>query len=364
MSNVVFVFGAGASRQVGAPIMEDFLDTADQLWRTGTVDSVRECFELVFKAIGKLQLVHSKSQLDIKNIEAVFAAFEMAKTINRFPNYNSEDIDNLIQSMKVLIVKTLEHTIPFPVIDKSITIPSPYRDFTDLILFFRERAKPPLSVSIITFNYDIVVDFSLFSSGFSIDYSLGDPCPVNSLPLLKLHGSINWANCIECKNVIPWKFDEYQKKYSFQLLGNPAAALIPIGSQLTKFEHCGTRVDSTPVIIPPTWNKTEYHRTLSKVWSRAAHELSDAENIFVIGYSLPETDLFFHYLYSLGTVGDVPFKRFWVFNPDESGKVENRFSKMLGSGALDRFKYFPINFSEALPEIKKAFEGKTFKRAI
>jgi hypothetical protein len=38
------------------------------------------------------------------------------------------------------------------------------------------------------------------------------------------------------------------------------------------------------------------------VWRTAAQHLSEAEHIFIIGYSLPETDQFFRYLYGLGTV--------------------------------------------------------------
>ena len=73
--------------------------------------------------------------------------------------------------------------------------------------------------------------------------------------------------------------------------------------------------------------KTEYHNSLSIVWKKAAQLLSEAENIFVIGYSLPESDSFFRYLYGLGTVGDFMLKRFWIFDPDQSGAVKSRFEE-------------------------------------
>ena len=33
MSDIVFILGAGASRQAGAPLMNDFIDTAESLLR-------------------------------------------------------------------------------------------------------------------------------------------------------------------------------------------------------------------------------------------------------------------------------------------------------------------------------------------
>ena len=93
---------------------------------------------------------------------------------------------------------------------------------------------------------------------------------------------------------------------------------------------------------------------IKPVWERAAAELRQAESIFVIGYSLPETDGFFKMLYALGTVG-VPLQRFWLFDPDESGAVEKRFRGMLGSGALPRFRSHRDVFAGAIRTIKSAF---------
>jgi hypothetical protein len=111
-----------------------------------------------------------------------------------------------------------------------------------------------------------------------------------------------------------------------------------------------------PVLVPPTWNKADSHRALEKVWSLAAHELSGAENIFVIGYSMPETDSFFRHLYALGTVGGIMLRRFWVFNPNHS--VERRFHDLLGPGAEDRFEFNPgghNTFSDAINYLLSVF---------
>ena len=60
---------------------------------------------------------------------------------------------------------------------------------------------------------------------------------------------------------------------------------LKLASQLhtSGLTHCNETIDPVPVIVPPTWNKTDYNQALGHVWRRAARELSDAENIIVIG---------------------------------------------------------------------------------
>jgi hypothetical protein len=79
MSRVVAVLGAVASRQAGAPLMADFLDIAADLRRRGEVKEAQDLFDAVFEGISRLQQVHSKAQLDLHNIESIFASFEMAR---------------------------------------------------------------------------------------------------------------------------------------------------------------------------------------------------------------------------------------------------------------------------------------------
>ncbi len=79
MADTVFILGAGASKEAGAPLMGEFLDVAHNLWKTE--GSTMPAFETVFRGISRLQQVHSKAKLDIQNVESVFAAFEMAKTL-------------------------------------------------------------------------------------------------------------------------------------------------------------------------------------------------------------------------------------------------------------------------------------------
>jgi len=88
----------------------------------------------------------------------------------------------------------------------------------------------------------------------------------------------------------------------------------------------------------------------------AAVVLSQSENIFVIGYSLPSTDSFFRYLYALGSQSKTLIQRFWVFDPDKHGKVEARFREMIGQGIEGKFVFHKVGFRDAIPIMKEAIQ--------
>src|SRR5690606_2496781 len=109
-----FILGAGASKDCGAPLMNEFLDTASRLLSINDVNGKNEDFVRVFKAISSLQAVHSKSQIDLNNIESIFTALEIANVLQKLPGFKPEEIPLAIASLKELIVVTLERTIDFP----------------------------------------------------------------------------------------------------------------------------------------------------------------------------------------------------------------------------------------------------------
>lgn len=358
MSNVVFILGAGASKQSGAPLMANFLDVASDLLRSNSVEEKRKEFECVFNAIGALQAVHSKAQLDLNNIESIFTVLELGKVIQRVPGLTAGEIDVAIASLKELIVRTLEVRMRFPVDQGYIGIPKPYKSFGELLKYLQQEAFPTQTASVISFNYDVGVDMAMYREGLGPDYiieKINGSYP--SLPLLKLHGSINWATDKKSRVIRPLHLANYFKYYRYQGFSESSDLSVPIGSQLgeyfKKFESI--EVENEPVIVPPSWNKADYHSTLSNVWAAAAQHLSEAEQIFIIGYSLPETDSFFRHLYALGSVGSSPLRRIAVFNPDESGVTKERFEALLGPAAKARYEYHAITFSDAISQIKRMF---------
>jgi hypothetical protein len=336
MSEFVFVLGAGASRFAGAPLMGDFLERAETLFGSSLE------YKQVAKAISGLQSAHSKAHLDLYSLESVFGAFEMARLVGtRLPGFDTDEaLLKLIGAMKTVISTTLEDSIKFPISEYHVRPIPEYQQFVDILIRLNNGAQGGYRCSVITFNYDLVMDFTMAAAQRGYDYCLSNAQPVH-MPLLKLHGSINWSSCTKCNAIVPCEFGKYLGP--MQTFQSPAFVHLKT-SELSRSRHCGEPIEAMPVIVPPTWNKTDYNRSLAPVWRRAARELSDAENIIVIGYSLPETDAFFRYLYTLGSIGERLIKRFCLFDPDPNGAVRARFENLLGKAVEKRFRFRPLEF--------------------
>src|SRR5437899_1949648 len=134
MSRTVFILGAGASKLAGAPLMHEFLDVADDLRHAKEPGETFDDFELVFRAIYALRPAYANANVDLSNnIESVFAAFEMARLIRQLGNL-----------------------------------------FADLL---KNISKPgdrnPNTASVLTFNYDLCIDYALHFNSIHSNYCLG-----------------------------------------------------------------------------------------------------------------------------------------------------------------------------------------------
>ncbi|HDY67570.1 MAG TPA: hypothetical protein ENH85_07255 [Candidatus Scalindua sp.] len=87
--------------------------------------------------------------------------------------------------------------------------------------------------------------------------------------LLKLHGSTNWYYSAT-------KEKTFEQIYLF------------IGSKEER-----ELKDLIPMIIPPVLDKTGFfkHSTIKSMWNEAKNLLKEARKVYIIGYSIPQTDL-------------------------------------------------------------------------
>jgi hypothetical protein len=358
VSDTVFIFGAGASAETGAPVMSNFLDVARDLYLSGRIDPLHAgSFKKVFRGIAALSDVYAKATIDTDNLETVFAAFEMAQLFDRLPrrSFTPNELADLTIAFKDVIVRTLEDSILLPVSGSagSWTIEPP-NGYHALIQMLRQPEDPVRRHTFITFNYDLALDYTFRWHDIRIDYGLNER-RTEGLPLvLKLHGSTNWTKCDNCTCGVG-VMDLHE------IIGKPRAVSAAIdvvnnvgrikaADLMRTFAHCNDTSKSTgePLLVPPTWSKAEHHRGLATVWRHAADELATARNIIVIGYSLPESDAFFRYLYALGSVSDTRLERFWVIDRDASGGVADRFRALLGGAARPRFEFFPFKFGHVV----------------
>jgi hypothetical protein len=346
----VFVLGAGASVAAGVPVMARFLDVAHDLRRGNLPVQFHEDYDAVFDGIRALERVHVKSYLDLHNIESVFAAFEMGKLLGHIGELSDEQIAQAPVQMKRLILSVIEQTTTFGWNQFPIPVSPPYGPFIGLLGYLQSQG---ILSTVLTFNYDLAFDYALAQHNRDV------PTKAINLTLLKLHGSLDWRQCKKCGEIIACDLSTLSNRANVNNYWKPVTtgtsgnySRLHLLDNFPSVEHCGQPLESEPLIVPPTWSKTQHYQSIADVWRRAAKELSEAENIFICSYSLPETDMFFRYLFALGSVGPGRVRRFWVFNPDST--VKARFEGLAGAELKSRFEFHATTFADAVQKMHAA----------
>ncbi len=347
MKNVVFVLGAGCSAQAGAPLMSDFLKKAKALLDAKQVEDSREDFVRAFRCRDALKHAHSKFRfIDVQNIESVFSALEMGALIGSFPQHDPSEILKAIASLKVVIARTLESTFRVETSGGNLNVPV-YTPFAVLLRDLQSHYSQDDGPSVISFNYDLGLDLALCHAHAPFDYCLDEEAQsCHGIPYLKLHGSLNWRFVEESNNIIWRDFPKMSRMPEFFIRNNQ------IHDPFESGEKPPVGKDQI-MLVPPTLNKSAAHQTILPVWRRAAKILSEAENIFLLGYSAPPSDNFFGYLLSLGTVGNKTLERFEVYNPD--GRVFTTVQSLLGPSALSVFFSERWTFEQAVKKLSNDF---------
>ncbi len=147
------------------------------------------------------------------------------------------------------------------------------------------------SVTFISFNYDLVVEEAIteirkkISYGYeNPDYKNGDLYSDLGVKVLKLHGSLNSAELDDGRPVV---FKSYKE-----------------------LRDAGY----VPNLVPPTWNKA-ISKNLSDVWKAANSALNNATKIFIVGFSMPATDLHFKYLLAAGLKNNISLRKIFFIDP-------------------------------------------------
>lgn len=323
----VFILGAGFSKAAGAPLVHDFLDKAREFYddpESRLDEQERDHFRSVFAFKQEMSRAREKMMIDLDNIEHLFGLVEMHQRLKKVdPGTRDSTI--------YLIAKTLQLALEPPrrrprigfelngeVGDDSSFPQEVERDrvnnryFADIYDFFaglvsgcydRQDKCQSRNTSIITFNYDLVLDDALWRIGYFPEYhlpraELEAPGGPRRISLLKLHGSTNWAVCRNCAHVVV----RYSKLTSF-----PSELR---SQECTRCKKSGLQL----LLVPPSWDKTEYQGLMRSVWEKAAEALNSATRICIIGYSMPEADAFFRYLLTLGLADNHQLYKLIVVN--------------------------------------------------
>jgi hypothetical protein len=166
------------------------------------------------------------------------------------------------------------------------------------------------NATVISFNWDLVLDQKLFDEVSAANYGLA---PKQSGPtLLKPHGSLNWYEADQINKISPEKRIELQA----ETVDYPAVEAFLLPRHI--ISKAGRRY--TPLIVPPTYIK-DFSRPISvKLWRKCTAALSSAKRIYVLGYSLPEADMQAQFIFRCG------------FHNQRDGMIESGGRRSIASG--------------------------------
>jgi NAD-dependent SIR2 family protein deacetylase len=328
----VFILGAGFSHCVGAPMMREFLSSAEDVAYGLTDETEKEAFRSIAEARSHFQLAQAKTSLDLHNLEAVFSAIDVSERLmggHGLPHFEQTSAaQTLSDAMRIVIARTLERTVTFHrhAVGSPVEPNRAHLGIAHAIAGIRREH----AVDVLTFNYDVALEVALHARGISYSYGLGDE--LGEIDLLKLHGSLNWYRCRACDKppiktvLISDVLNRARKRPSTKQ--DPNRVHLEVSGQVPKTVLECSHESIHPVIVPPIWDKSSLQQAMVPVWTRAAKVLGQATRIIVIGYSWPETDQYVRMLLSLGLTGPEILREFAVFDVQQS--TLDRYERLLG----------------------------------
>ena len=315
MEKVVYLLGAGFSAPLGLPVMSNFLIKSKDMFAEEPKRYGH--FGDIFETIKSLSLAKNYYAADLFNIEEILSILVMKEYASGYsPNKKFEQF----------LADVIQHLTPTPVLPDRIEqegLPSnfwqsllgddqqvyqrAYGYFVASLLnlhvttgenpFGRltarvKRGDPPkTSYAVVTLNYDKVLESTLEF----IRHSHGGRDQ-------GVHDSLTFTETL--------------------LDGDNAQSHSPV--YLAKLHGSVEPLN----IVPPTWNKTANGK-VSGAWKVAHKVLSDANDIRIIGYSLPTSDLYIHYLLKSAVLNSSHLKHIDILCLDSDGSVKNRYDEFI-----------------------------------
>lgn len=285
MKKVLFIFGAGASYDAGAPTQGQIFQMYFE--KHGFEDDENDILK-------KLFLIDFPSP---KNYSS-FPTFEEVLGILEFAIQNNASLGRDFPIEKIRILK--EHVINLmaKTIKESLENPKNKNHETLIDNLFKENKENEFTYSFINLNYDILLDKALINlydnlnNKIYLDYGidfwrnyLDDNWSKSKDPrvyLLKPHGSLNWFYCPSCNSIY------------LNVKGKPEFKETEIEPIIPGCTYCNSK--QTLFIVPPTFFKTLTNLHITTILQNIQKEVVNSDYLVFVGYSFPDADLHLKYI--------------------------------------------------------------------
>lgn len=282
LEGTVILLGAGASKHLDLPLADEVLPEMlafanSEGWsHLGGDQQKSELFEFLtaiypsFKGDKERErsLEYFLSWID--SYQGFFARGVMRKS------------DRLVQAHKKLLIQLLVDYI-WNKMNRS----EPYFQESSYLSLLSQLSDKD---TILSLNWDLACEWAFHLCKRQKDWSY--LFQEGKVPLLKLHGSINWRPQLKGFRAVHQEiFHSVGKDVSYW-----EDSLIPWHTEQNSLSNI---LDETPIIVPPSHFKRVESKTLREVWRQAYIQLFSCKKIIIVGSSLREED---RHLYSLFSV--------------------------------------------------------------
>jgi SIR2-like domain len=326
-NDVVLILGAGFSAVYGLPVMANFpryIRNHDLV----SDDDKRFIIDL------QRQTRNISNSLDVTetNLESMLSVAVMKELIfsNSSKNNISKQIRNILRKV----------CTPAPDLFPSNS--NAQKNQILRVLGPNIDTRSDTQLTIITTNYDIIIDYFLatigmkaYLPGIQIDSESENLYShlLSNVHLCKLHGSTNWY---ENSDGVLTTHDHLEEG----IVSSHPKHLLPSS---WKNSDQNPSYPSDPFIIPPTLYKAEAHSGMRTLWSVAGQALSNASRIVSIGFSFPDSDSYFKYFFASCLQENMTCEKIEIVDPNANSIVSKLKSKEYGLSGGVHNKLFPIN---------------------
>lgn len=347
VEKIAIFLGAGASAAEGAPVQSNLFKEYFILLKNRDTPYSKHERELItfFKSMFDIDVSNNLESTIFPTFEEALGILDLADVKNEafrdFSNINFEAESGKIKFLRLYLLFLMADVI-------NHSLRETKKIHRKLIRNLKKTKNLDKTVFLTT-NYDIVCDNALFelnedSPAKKVDYGVNfidhyngafEKPDINSIKLLKLHGSLNWLHCPTCNNL---HITPNQK----------GVYLMMTDSNSMRCTKC--KGVYSPIIVPPTFYKDLSKIYLAQVWNLAETELLQIDHLIFCGYSFPDADIHIKYLVKRIQKNRDPEHKLQITVVNNylgkpklvKDEEENRYKRFLG----ENVKYTKFTFEE------------------
>jgi len=325
----VFILGAGASRFAGYPLGLDLWKFVRNSRTPGI--KAKQNGQFVKPAMDQILRLLPQKEPERPNLEEIFTLLDLASRGTDLPGLAEFNWKVLRPCLIGMIIDVfLWHQYEF---NNALAADSDHNSSRILAAW---TALLQGEDTIITFNWDLLHEAALwhvhkwhYSDGYGFACADAPPRIHSPVKILKLHGSINWAQATEddCRPWVEFKDATFPPTRDNRVIHRKGAIIVNSGRNL---------------IIPSYLKDVSTNKLLLALWNQASEVIEKATEVIVVGFQLHPSDGLARHLLASAFLRNSRISKITIVSPKGPVNYWTDFCRKLGKIAVT----YPMTFEE------------------